>query len=181
MRRIDFDAALGSPGLSPRSGRAIAAPPQGASTEVELTWNEGRHEQWIRFGRVAAERILSRRTRVAAFRPGAVFAFVRWTSNDFGTIHSNIAIALAVAPGESHSTLPFVRPGAEILARIDGWPKVQKALEAIDAVEAVGIDACDAAPDHWRHIGNRIAAGLPFRPYSLERHTAWLRRRAVGS
>ena len=123
MRRIDFDAALGSPGLSPRSGRAIAAPPQGASTEVELTWIEGRHEQWIRFGRVAAERILSRRTRVAAFRPGAVFAFVRWTSNDFGTIHSNIAIALAVAPGESHSTLPFVRPGAEILARIDGWPK----------------------------------------------------------
>jgi hypothetical protein len=146
-----------------------------------MTWIEGRHEHWIRFGRIAAEQILSRATRVVAFRPGAVFAYVRWTSNDFGTIRSNIAIAVAVAPGESCATLPFVRPGAEILARIDGWPKVQKALEAIDAVEAIGIDACDAAPDHWRHVGNRIAAGLPFRPYSRDRHTAWLRRRAVQS
>ena len=148
-------------------------------TEVETTWIEGRHEQWIRFGRIAAERILSRATRVAAFRPGAVFGFVRWTSNDFGTIHSNIVIAVAVAPGEAYATLPFVRPGAEILARLDGWAKVQKALEAIDAVEAIGIDACDAAPDHWRHVGNRIAAVLPYRPYSRDRHTAWLRRRAV--
>lgn len=165
MRRVDHPHA--SPGI--------------ALTEVELTWIEGRHEQWIRFGRVVTERILSRATRVVAFRPGAVFGFVRWTSNDFGTIHSNIAIAAAVGPGEPCSTLPFVRPGAEILARIDGWPKVQKALEAIDAVEAAGIEACDAAPDHWRHVGNRIAAGLPVRPYTLERHTAWLRRRAVES
>ena len=171
----------GSPVLSPRSGGALPTPPRDALTEVELTWIEGRHEQWIRFGRVAAERILSRRTRIAAFRPGAVFGFVRWTSNDFGTVHSNIAIAAAVAPGEAYATLPFVRPGAEILARIDGWPKVQKALAAIDAVEAIGIEACDAAPDHWRHVGSRIAAGLPFRPYSTERHTAWLRRRAVES
>lgn len=181
MRRADSEQP---PALSliARSG-ARALPPAlgGALTEVELTWIEGRHEQWIRFGRIAAERILSRRTRVAAFRPGAVFGFVRWTSNDFGTVHSNIAIATAVAPGASYATLPFVRPGAEILARIDGWPKVQKALAAIDAVEALGIDACDAAPDHWRHVGSRIAAGAPFRPYSTERHTAWLRRRAVES
>lgn len=179
MRRVDFDAALGLPKLSSRSARALAARQRDALTEVEMTWIEGRYEQWIRFGRVAAERILNRRTRVAGFLPGAVFAFVRWTSNDFGTIHSTIAIASAVAPGEPYATLPFVRPGAEILARIDGCPRVQKALEAIDAVEAIGIDACDAAPDHWRHVGNRVAAGLPFWPYSLERHTAWLRRRAV--
>jgi hypothetical protein len=144
-----------------------------------MTWIEGRHEQWIRFGRVAAERIISRATRIQSFRPGAVFAFVRWTSNDFGTIHSNIVIAVAVAPGEDYATLPFVRPGAEILTRIDGWPKVQKVLAAVDAVEAAGIDAADAAPDHWRHVGNRIAAGLPVRPYGLDRHTAWLRRRAI--
>jgi hypothetical protein len=155
------------------------SPRGGALTAVELTLIEGRHEQWIRFGRVAAERILSRATRIVAFRPGAIFAYVRWTSNDFGTIHSTIAIAAAVAPREPYATLPFVRPGAEILARIDGWPKVQKVLEAIDAVEAAGIDACDTAPDHWRHVGNRIAAGVPFRPYSANRHEAWLRHRAI--
>ena len=181
MRGVDSEQALG-PQLTARPGtRAHASPRDTALTEVEMTWIEGRHEQWIRFGRIAAERILSRATRVAAFRPGAVFAYVRWSSNDFGTIHSTLAIAAAVAPGKSYATLPFVRPGADILARIDGWPKVQQALEAIDAVEATGIDACDAAPDHWRHVGSRISAGLPFRPYSRDRHTAWLRRRAVES
>lgn len=158
---------------------AGGVPPAGPLTDVELTWIAGRHEQWIRFGRAASERIVSRRVRIVSFRAGAVFAFVRWTSNDFGTIYSTIAIAMAVRPGDACSTLPFVRPGADILARIDGWPKVQKMLEAIDAVEAAGIDAADAAPDHWRHVGNRIATGLPFRPYGLDRHMAWLRRRAI--
>ena len=181
MRGVDFERALRSRLTANCNAGTHPSPRDTALTEVEMTWIEGRHEQWIRFGRIAAERILSRATRVAAFRPGAVFAYVRWTSNDFGTIHSTIAIAAAVAPGEPYSTLPFVRPGAEILARIDGWPRVQKALEAIDSVEATGIDACDAAPDHWRHVGNRIATGLPFRPYSRDRHTAWLRRRVVES
>src|SRR3546814_3903806 len=87
--------------------------PHGSLTEVELTWIEGRLEQWIRFGRVAAERILSRSTKVAAFRPGATFAFVRWTSNDYGTVHSSIAIMTAVEPGSPFATLPFVRRSEE--------------------------------------------------------------------
>lgn len=158
-----------------------AEPLPGDLTEVELTWIEGRLEQWIRFGRVAAERILSRSRKVVSLRPGATFAFVRWTSNDYGTIHSSIAIVTAVEPGAPHATLPFVRPGGDILLRIEGWPKVQQVLQAIDAVEAAGIDTCDAAPDHWRHVGSRIAAGMPFRPYSPDRHAAWLRRRAIES
>jgi len=160
---------------------SLPRPPAASGlTEVEMTWIEGRLEQWLRFGRVAAETFLSRRTRVAAFRPGAIFAFVRWTSNDYGTVHSAIAIAAAVAPGEAYATLPFVRPGADILLRVDSWPKVALVLGAIDAVEAAGIDPCDAAPDHWRHVGSRIAAGLPFRPYGDDRHAAWLRRKALG-
>jgi hypothetical protein len=153
--------------------------PSHSLTEVDLTWIEGRLEQWIRFGRVANERILSRSKKVVGFRPGATFAYVRWTSNDYGTVHSSIAIVTAVEPDAPHATLPFVRPGGDILLRIDGWPKVQQVLKAIDAVEAVDIDACDVAPDHWRHVGSRIAAAMPFRPYSPDRHTAWLRRRAI--
>lgn len=170
---LPFRASPTAAGLPPRP------PAASGLTEVEMTWIEGRLEQWLRFGRVAAETFLSRRTRVAAFRPGAVFAFARWTSNDYGTVHSTIAIASAVAPGEAYSTLAFVRPGAEILLRVDGWPKVALVLHAIDAVEAAGVDPCDAAPDHWRHVGSRIAAGLPFRPYGSDRHAAWLRRKAL--
>ena len=162
-----------------RAYSAAAAQRADRLTHIELTWIEKRYEHWIRFGRIASERIVSRSTRIVAFRPGTTFAFVRWMSNDYGTIQSSIAIITAIAPGEPYTTFPFIRPGGELLLHIEGWPKVAKVLEAIDAVDATGVDPCDASPDHWRHVGNRIAAGLPFRPYSADRHAAWLRRKAL--
>ena len=87
----------------------------------------------------------------------------------------------AVAPGEAYQTLPFVRPGGEILLRHRGWPKVERVLQAIDAVEALGIDPADAAPDHWRHVHNRLIAGDEPRPYSRDQHRAWLMRRRIAS
>ena len=147
-------------------------------THVELTWLEKRIEHWIRFGRIAEERVLNRRTRIVSFAPGSVFAFVRWASNDFGTIISRIDVVRAVALGESYSTLPFVRPGGEIQLRITGWPNVSRVLKAIDQVEAIGVDPANAAPDHWRHINNRLSAGGEPRPYTSARHKAWLLRRS---
>lgn len=148
-------------------------------THVELTWIEKRIEHWIRFGRVANDRIVDRRRRIVSFRPGVIFAFVRWAANDYGTILSRIDVVRAVAANEPFTTLPFVRPGGDILLSIQGWPKVSQVLAAIDAADVAGIDPCDAAPDHWRHVHNRIAAGHEPRPYTLERHNAWLKRRKI--
>ncbi len=154
--------------------------PSGQLTHVELTWLEKRIEHWIRFGRIAEERVLNRRTRVVSFASGSVFAFVRWASNDFGTIVSRIDVVRAVAAGEPYSTLPFVRPGGEILLRISGWPNVSRVLQAIDQVESAGVDPADAAPDHWRHVHNRLTAGEEPRAYTSARHNAWLLRRGDG-
>src|SRR3546814_12958854 len=68
-------------------------------TEIELIWIEKRLEHWIRFGRIASERIVSRKTRIVSFRPDAIVAFVRWSANDFGTVHSRLDIFRAVCPG----------------------------------------------------------------------------------
>ena len=57
-------------------------PSDGGMTRVELTWIEKRIEHWIRFGRVAVDEIVDRRRRIVRFRPGAIFAFVRWAAND---------------------------------------------------------------------------------------------------
>lgn len=149
-------------------------------THVELTWLEKRIEHRIRFGSIAAEKVLDRRRRIISFAPDSIFAFVRWASNDFGTIISRIDIVRAVAPGEAFSTLPFVRPGGEILLRITGWPKVECVLQMIDAVEALGIDAADAAPDYWRHVHNRLSVSETPRAYSRTRHQAWLQRRRIA-
>jgi hypothetical protein len=148
-------------------------------TRVELTWIEKQIENWIRFGRVVEDTILDRRRRIVGFAPNSLFAFVRWASNDYGTVRSNIDIVRPIAPGEAYTTLPFVRPGGDILLHIDGWPKVEQVLQAIDAVEAIGIDAADAAPNHWRHVHNRLIAGHQPRPYTRDRHEAWLRRRSI--
>ena len=91
------------------------------NTQVELLWLEGQIERWIRFGAQAGERIIDRRRRLVEFRPGAVFALVRWRSGDYGTIESRIAILRAVSPGEGLTTYPYVAPGAEILLNLRVW------------------------------------------------------------
>lgn len=148
-------------------------------THVELTHLEKRIENWIRFGRHVSEQILDRRRRVLSYRPGSVFGFIRWAANDFGTIASRIDIVRAVVPGEAYQTLPFIRPGGEILLTVDGWPKVRQVLQLVDDVEAVGLDACEVAPDHWRHVANRMSVGQAPRAYTPERHQAWLKRREI--
>ncbi|CAI9404982.1 hypothetical protein ANOBCDAF_01141 [Pleomorphomonas sp. T1.2MG-36] len=162
-----------------RSHVGIAPHTQSADafTQVELTHIEKRLENWIRFGHKVREQVLDRRRRVFFFRPCSLFAFVRWASNDFGTITSRIDIVRAVAPGEPYQTLPFVRPGGEILLRIEGWPKVERVLQHIDAIDAIGIDATEVSPNHWRHVHNRLTVGHEPRAYTVDQHQAFLLRR----
>lgn len=148
-------------------------------TIVDLTWIEGRIERWIRFGRLAEETILTRTEKRVAFAPGAIFALVRWSSNDYGTIESRVDILRAVDAGERCSTVPHVTPGGEQMLRLSGWPKVEAALQSIDIVESYGIAPEDVCPDHWRHVHNRLSVSRDPRPYTPARHSAWLKRRAV--
>ena len=114
-----------------------------------------------------------------SFAAGSVFAFVRWISNDFGAAVSRIDILRAVATGQRCSTVPYVKPGGEILLRLSGWPKVERVLQLIDAVEALGIDPADAAPDYWHHVHNRLSVNETPRAYTKSRHQAWLHRRKI--
>jgi len=157
----------------------FANPAPDRLTHVELTWLAKRVEQRIRFGRPVASLRLDRHRRHVSFAPNAIFAVVRWTGNSYGTISSEIDILRAVAPGERCTTAPFMQPGGEIFLSIKNWPKVERVLQAIDVVEALGIDPADAAPDHWRHVHNRLIVGERPRAYTLTRHRAWLKRRRI--
>jgi hypothetical protein len=148
-------------------------------TLVDLLWLEGQIERWIRFGKNAGERIIDRRQRQVEFAPGAIFCLVRWRAGDYGTVESRIAILRAIGPGEAFTTYPFVAPGAEILLNLSGWPRVQAVLEAVDRIEGQGLRPEAVAPDHWRHVGLRIAVGLPPRGYDRVRHRAWTLRRGL--
>ena len=79
-------------------------------------------------------------------------------------------------PGEPYATVPYVTPGGDSLLRLSGWPKVERVLQIVDEIEALGIDPADAAPDYWRHVHNRLSAGLGPRSYTATQHRAWLLR-----
>lgn len=160
--------------------RPLPDGPAPFTTLVELTFQKQKVEHWIRFGRKSFEQIIDRRRSIVGFAPDSVFAFVRWASNDYGTIVSRLDILRAIGRGEPFQTVPFVRPGGEILLRIDGWPKVQRALDGIDAVEALSVDPADVAPDYWRHVHNRLSAGQELNPYTPQRHAAWIGRRRIA-
>lgn len=149
-------------------------------TFVELTWHKQKIENRIRFGQATGQQILDRHRRVVSFAPGSIFCFVRWAANDYGTILSRADIVRAIKPTERYQTLPFVRPGGEILLRMDGWPKVERVLQIVDAVEALGIDPAEAAPDYWQHVHNRLSVNETPRAYTRTRHLAWLKRREIG-
>ena len=148
-------------------------------TEVVLVFYEGWIEHWLRFGTQDRERILDRRRCVIAFAPDEIFAFVRWEANDYGTALSRLDILRACDAGEVISTVPGVAPGAEILLRLDGWPRVKRAFDAIADIEARGIDPAMIAPNWWRHLHNRISCNLAHRNYTRAQHAAWQRRRRV--
>lgn len=154
--------------------------PSSSMTLVHLTFLKGKIEHWIRFGRKDYERSLDRSRSVVGFAPDSIFAFVRWASGDYGTIVSRIDIVRAVARNEPFQTLPFVRPGGDILLRLDSWPKVLRCLQTIDAIEAGSIDPADVSPDYWRHAHNRLSAGLEPNAYTPARHAAWLSRRGIA-
>ncbi|MXP28366.1 DUF2840 domain-containing protein [Porphyrobacter algicida] len=164
-----------------------APPAAGASTHfanpplthVTLVWQEGVREDWLRFGKPVAERIIDRRTRIESYAPRQLFALARWAANDFGTVRSALDIVRAVGRTEPYTTVPQVDPGGELLLSVRTWPRVRRVLALIDAVEAGGTDPCAAAPDYWRHAHNRLAAGLPPRAYAPGRHRVWLRRRKL--
>ena len=150
-------------------------------THVELTIVPKKVEHWLRFGDPIERTVINRIRSIASFKPGQVFGFVRWASDGAGTIISRLDIVRTIDRGEAYQTLPFVRPGGEILLRVDSWPKVERVFQAIDAIETISIYPPDVSPSYWRHVHNRLAANQEPRHYTRIQHRAWLLRAKAQS
>jgi hypothetical protein len=72
-----------------------------------------------------------------------------------------------------------VQPGAHLLLEANGQRAVHQVLHAIDGIEAQGISPVTVAPHYWRVLHNRLLGRQPLPRYTLARHAAWLRRRAL--
>ena len=147
-------------------------------TYVELMWLSQRIESYTRFGKITASTNIDRSRRVISFSSGSIFAFVRWTANDFGTVASGIDIRPAAA-GERSSTVAYVRPGADILLTAMGWPNAEKVLKFIGAIGSNDIDAIEVSPVNGLHAHGRLAARHAPRPYTRQHHQALSLRRRI--
>ena len=103
------------------SARPHAVEPPTQFTRVDLTFIKDKIEQRIVFGRLADGHTIDKHRFIASFAAGSVFGVRRWAINAYGTTFARIDILRATAVGEPVSTVPFVRPGAEIVTG-PRWP-----------------------------------------------------------
>lgn len=145
-------------------------------TEVHLiSWPPEKVDRIV-FGRTFEERDRNANHRIVTFEPGEVFAVSRWRRGPEGDVR--IDIIRAARPGEPFTGAYCVSPGGEILAHAEGPRNVETALAAIESVRVFTRPEL-AAPDYWRHVGDRLSAGLRPRAYSMLRHQAWIMRKRV--
>ncbi len=144
--------------MSPRPAHGL--------TRVTVLFLPERVNDRVRFGTPAAERIIDRRCRIDLFAPGAVFGYVQWRANRYGTEHWRLWVLQAAAPGSRAETVPGIAPGAHIWLSTGGVAKVMRALALIDAIEAQALDPASLPESYWRTAHNRIAAGLEARVYA---------------
>ena len=149
-------------------------------TEVEIHFLHDLLNHRVRFGHPVRETYLDRRRARAWFSPSAIFGYVRWRNGPFGSALWRLYVLRAGAPGATLCRVPGVQPGAEILLRLDGGPKVKPALLLIDDLEDRGFDPAEISPDYWRHVHARLVVSAKVRRYSAEQHAAWCRRREMA-
>ena len=139
-------------------------------TRVTVLFLPERVNDRVRFGAPVSERIIDRRCRVDLFAPGAVFGYVQWRANRYGTEHWRLWVVQALRPGERAQTIPGIAPGAHIWLSAGGVTQVTRALSLIDAIEKQALDPSSLPESYWRTAHNRIAAGLEPRVYAPAEH-----------
>lgn len=145
-------------------------------TRVTVLFLDGKVNDRVRFGHPMAERIIDRHCRVELFAPGALFGYVQWRANPFGTELWRLWVLRAGEPGARLSTVPGIAPGADILVNVAGAARVSRTLELIDAIEAAGTDPADVPETYWRMSQNRLSSGLFCRVYSVDEKPEQVRR-----
>ena len=148
-------------------------------TRVAIHFVPKRINHWLRFGDPVRHRYLDRQRAVAWFDPDQIFGYVRWEANEYGTVLWRVYVLRAGRPDDVMGRVPGVFPGADMLLRLDGQAKVKRGLAHIERLEKAGFDPAQIAPDHWRHLHNRLSFGEAPRLYTTDQHHAWLARRTV--
>jgi len=140
-------------------------------TFVKSDYRANSHNHRLRFGAPSRVIKLSKSCHFSAFQPGAVFGYIRWSQNSFGTVNWHFIIARSSVAGRQ-SSFPGIHPGINLLFRARGVQAVKTSLSWLDRVEKTASMPLDHVPiAFWRKAENArvIRSKLPaFKPKTLE-------------
>lgn len=156
------------------SGAATASP----MTRVQLVHIPGQLEVRLRFGHPARIVKVAPQRRVALFMPASVFGRLR-RERVASQTHWQLMVLMASAAQANTQQVDGITPGVHLLVQAEGELAVNKVLQQIGAIGALGIDAAGVAPAYWRTLHNRLAAGMTLPDYTVERHAGYLASRVV--
>ena len=144
-------------------------------TRIDLLFDHDHFNYWLRFGAPDEWRALDRRRVVTGFKPGKVFAYVRWASGAYGTTSWTLTIGRSEQPGCPLLCVPGIHPGVDCLGFLFGKAHVKRGLKLIDDVERQGFAPEEISPHWWRMAVNRMKLNLTVRHYTPDQHHAFLK------
>jgi len=140
-------------------------------TIVKSSYLRNRCNHRLRFGSPVHILKPDKTTKFAAFHPGEIFGYIRWSRNQYGTDNWQIIIAKA-GSGKRLSVFPGIHPGADILFRARGVKASQSTLKWLDRIEKnAAVSLPEIPPSFWRKAENAriIRMGLPlYQAHKLE-------------
>lgn len=149
-------------------------------TRVHLHYGRDKFNYYIRFGTPKYRDEYNAREAYEYYVPGAIFGYIRWKTNDYGTESWHFFVLLSGDKSGNICSVPGIAPGAEVLVQVYGKTRVQRLFKIIDDIEHADIDPSDVAPCYWVQTNARIHSSLASLPYTPEQHHAWLLERAVS-
>ena len=132
-------------------------------TAVFCHYGKDRFNHRLRFGVPQALVKLDSYRKIAVFKPGAIFGYIRWMADEYGTQDWRFYI-LESQNGGLIPPIPGVRPGAKILFSAQGKSRVQRCLSHIDHLEAMAKTGLESLPaSYWRVIETALIKDAPLR------------------
>lgn len=139
----------------------MTAPTDPPLTAVIIAYRKNQMNHRLIFGDPTLKIRRGWRRELAAFPEDCIFAYERWTANQYGTQDWRLFICRTKNDGDI-SKIPGIVPGAEILMNASGKTQVNRALKAIDMLRSECSALTTIPPHHWRAIHNAIQTRTGF-------------------
>lgn len=125
-------------------------------TLVQLHFVKGLINHRLRFGTAKTVTKLDKYRSIAVFQQGAVFGYIRWRANEFGTQDWRVYVLKAQTDGYISEVIG-VSPAVKILLAAQGKPAAQRCLRALDALEIEAGGNLSNVPDsYWPLFNNAV-------------------------